>query len=248
MMQIIARPRQNTHNVELRALTGPDMPDSTDPRPDRDAGAGGARRGKKARTRQEIIDATVALIDERGYDDTTVGHIARRAGITTATFYNHFADKDAVFAQAYIDSKINWTSAIEDQLQRDVSVIDKLRSLTVQDAAWLLDNSKLARIFHRHGEYQTTYRMPAHLARTGDGKRQAADMVEHRMLALFREGQDAGELTNAHSAEMLFMVHRVSTMSIIRMWSFGQLADDAFTATRVEALEILLEGIAAPPP
>ncbi len=38
----------------------------------------------------------MALFVERGYDKTTVGDIAARAGLTERTFFNHFADKREV--------------------------------------------------------------------------------------------------------------------------------------------------------
>ncbi len=38
----------------------------------------------------------MALFAERGYDRTTVGDIAARAGLTERTFFNHFADKREV--------------------------------------------------------------------------------------------------------------------------------------------------------
>ena len=50
-----------------------------------------------ARGRLEL--AALELYGERGYDQTTVAEIARRAGLTERTFFRHFEDKrEALFS------------------------------------------------------------------------------------------------------------------------------------------------------
>jgi AcrR family transcriptional regulator len=51
-----------------------------------------ARAERQQRTRQRIVEATVALHQEVGPARTTVAEIARRAGVQRLTVYNHFAD------------------------------------------------------------------------------------------------------------------------------------------------------------
>jgi AcrR family transcriptional regulator len=46
--------------------------------------------------RGRLEQAALALYGERGFDQTTVAEIARRAGLTERTFFRHFADKREV--------------------------------------------------------------------------------------------------------------------------------------------------------
>jgi len=46
---------------------------------------------------QRLQEAALELYLERGYDKTTAGDIAARAGFTERTFFRHFADKREVF-------------------------------------------------------------------------------------------------------------------------------------------------------
>jgi AcrR family transcriptional regulator len=43
-----------------------------------------------------MISAAVELFTERGFEQTTAGDIAERAGVTERTFFRHFADKREV--------------------------------------------------------------------------------------------------------------------------------------------------------
>jgi AcrR family transcriptional regulator len=52
-------------------------------------------------SRERLQGAALDLFSEQGFEDTTVGEIAARVGVTTRTFFRHFADKrDVLFAGA----------------------------------------------------------------------------------------------------------------------------------------------------
>ena len=51
-----------------------------------------ARAESQRETRDRIARATAELHEEKGVAQTTVAEIARRAGVTRLTVYNHFAD------------------------------------------------------------------------------------------------------------------------------------------------------------
>lgn len=51
-----------------------------------------ARAERQRETRDRIAQAAAELHEERGVAQTTVAEIARRAGVTRLTVYNHFAD------------------------------------------------------------------------------------------------------------------------------------------------------------
>ncbi|MFX8075170.1 TetR family transcriptional regulator, partial [Acinetobacter baumannii] len=49
--------------------------------------------------RERLARAALDLYVERGFDETSVGDIAARAGVTERTFFRHFADKREVLFQ-----------------------------------------------------------------------------------------------------------------------------------------------------
>ncbi|HEX2087566.1 MAG TPA: helix-turn-helix domain-containing protein [Solirubrobacteraceae bacterium] len=55
------------------------------------------RARRQEETRRRIVEATVALHREVGPAKTTVADVARRAGVTRVTVYNHFPDDVSLF-------------------------------------------------------------------------------------------------------------------------------------------------------
>jgi len=54
------------------------------------------RESKKARVREDIIKAAIALFEQHGYEHTTVDMIAAAAGVSSRTFFRYFPTKDIV--------------------------------------------------------------------------------------------------------------------------------------------------------
>jgi AcrR family transcriptional regulator len=64
--------------------------------------AGGKREQTKAHNRAAIIAAARGVFAELGYDAAGVRDVIRRTDLASGTFYNYFADKEAVF-RAVVD-------------------------------------------------------------------------------------------------------------------------------------------------
>ncbi|MDA8039989.1 MAG: helix-turn-helix domain containing protein [Actinomycetota bacterium] len=76
------------------------MDEATDVRTDWRARSAATRR---ERTNRKIGEAARALFESVGYDATTVGAIAERAGVGPATIYEHYGTKAALAAAVFAD-------------------------------------------------------------------------------------------------------------------------------------------------
>ena len=54
------------------------------------------RQRRSQQTLERLLDAAEALIEEKGFEDTTLADVARRAGSSVSAFYRRFRDKDAL--------------------------------------------------------------------------------------------------------------------------------------------------------
>ncbi|MEW5774601.1 MAG: helix-turn-helix domain-containing protein [Thermodesulfobacteriota bacterium] len=60
------------------------------------------QRSIRQETRRLILDAACALFEEKGFRETTVRELAARAGVGLGTIFQHFPDKAALLAEAFL--------------------------------------------------------------------------------------------------------------------------------------------------
>jgi AcrR family transcriptional regulator len=77
------------------------------------------RRGYLVRgDRERILEALVRVGAKRGYEGITIDEVARVAGVSTATFERHFADKEVCFLAAYEAMSDVMIAAVDAAFQR----------------------------------------------------------------------------------------------------------------------------------
>ncbi len=59
-----------------------------------------ARRGRPGYDRRGLLDASVAVFNESGYDATSVAALATRLGLSKAALYHHFSSKEEILETA----------------------------------------------------------------------------------------------------------------------------------------------------
>jgi AcrR family transcriptional regulator len=57
------------------------------------------RQARAERTRGTLLRAARQVFEERGFLDAKISEICDRAGVAYGSFYTHFADKEAIFAE-----------------------------------------------------------------------------------------------------------------------------------------------------
>jgi AcrR family transcriptional regulator len=74
------------------------------------------QQARSQETLDRILDATEALVAEKGFDDTPVSEIVRRAGSSVGAFYTRFPDKDALLHGLYQRHLEQATATADDAL------------------------------------------------------------------------------------------------------------------------------------
>jgi AcrR family transcriptional regulator len=86
----------------------------------------GLRERKKQRTREQIVEAAMALFAERGYHATTIADIATAASVAPRTFFTYFPSKEAVVFHNLDRDLDSLASALRDRLPGETA-FDALR-------------------------------------------------------------------------------------------------------------------------
>ncbi|MER7184025.1 TetR/AcrR family transcriptional regulator [Streptomyces hyaluromycini] len=71
------------------------------------------KRANGVESRQRILDATVEIAGERGYDGTSIAAVSAKCGLPASSIYWHFKDKDDLIAAVIERSFETWLRAVE---------------------------------------------------------------------------------------------------------------------------------------
>jgi len=84
---------------------------------------------RRARTRQKLIDATLALMGEGGLHGVSLDAVARRVGVTKGAIYDNFESKDAMIVAALASLPEEAVTPIAWPKGRDGSLRERMRRL-----------------------------------------------------------------------------------------------------------------------
>ncbi len=74
---------------------------------------GRPRRYEAGEERQRIFDAAFDVMRRVGYENTTIGDLLTEAGMSTRSFYRHFASKDDLLAAMFRQDAEQFAAAVE---------------------------------------------------------------------------------------------------------------------------------------
>lgn len=81
---------------------------------------------KRDRTRAVIVETALRSFRERGYDATTIRHIAAEAGVSVGTTNYHFASKNELVQEFYLEVQHAHRAAAEPELARTRDLRERL--------------------------------------------------------------------------------------------------------------------------
>ncbi|MHC1558284.1 TetR/AcrR family transcriptional regulator [Actinomycetospora sp. C-140] len=114
------------------------------------------RRANGEESRRRILDATVEIAGERGYEGTSIKLVSDRARLPASSIYWHFQDKDALIAAVIERSFGTWLDAMTlpeadaQEASADAEQVElargRARALARQVATSLLDTPDFLRL------------------------------------------------------------------------------------------------------
>lgn len=201
----------------------------------------GLREEKKRQARDRILRVCERLFRSRGFDETTIDEIARRARISRQTFFNYFSGKEAVLAEI----GLTWF-----QVQAGASAAGPGRSalevirdtLAAQLRAIESDRDFMRLVFTRSGIF---FPQGAEVGTPGDKPRLDRTRLLFEMIAgAVRTAQESGEVrADADPLQVAEMVVAISFVTI-RLWltDYWQ-TDQSLEQRALRALDLLMRGL-----
>lgn len=188
-------------------------------------------QGRRER-REEILDATRALLDERGLQDAPIDEIARAAGINKALIYRYFESKDELLALTLdryldeLDELLAKHSEIEGPVERLDAQLKTLVDYTADSPAFM--DCAFALMRRPVFEFADTM-SDASLFRLG---RSMGRCVDH-LVKVLEDGSKSGEfvVTDAATTANLICAQALGMLQMARLGAGVRMTDGGFPET-----------------
>jgi AcrR family transcriptional regulator len=160
-------------------------------------------RGKGRRTRERIVESAATVFAARGYLDTRIADIAKKAGIAHGTFYTYFDSKDDVFREV--------AGVVVDEIYAALETNGEGSTLDRIHAA----NRRYMDLYERHAEILALIEQVAtfddhFLAMRLDIRRRFIARIERALRRLHAEGDETSLDARAAANALGGMVDNVS--------------------------------------
>jgi AcrR family transcriptional regulator len=99
-----------------------------------------AMRTKDDEKKEALFEATVKLVNEIGFASSSVSKIAREAGVSPATIYVYYKNKEDLLVSTYIEIKLNLSKAILHNFNDTLPIRDILRNVWFNTFEYISNN------------------------------------------------------------------------------------------------------------
>lgn len=182
-------------------------------------------------TRDRMLDTALELFSEHGYLGVRVEDIAKRSGVSRATFYKHFSEREQILAELF--ERLLGTAS---EQEPGAGPVEQQVVAAIEGAvARMLEQEQLARF---------VYSLPVHhsaLLRPGV---RATPYVFEQVTRLLEQGAGTGEIRTDVPAPLLARHVLAALETAMRDWAEGEV-DKPLGRVRL-LLALSLDGIVAP--
>ena len=199
------------------------------------AGLGPARRpaARRIASRAIVVDTALRLFTEKGYLAVRVEDIATSSGISRATFYKYFAEREEILAELFERLLGPETEPATSKTAAGKTIEDQVTSAIEDAARQMLQQDGLARF---------VYSLPVrHSSLLRPGARTTPHVMV-RVGALLEQGQVHGEISPDVPLDLLTRHVHAALEAAMRDWAEGR-ADEPIAHLRV-LLRLAFRGMA----
>lgn len=176
--------------------------------------------------RRALLDASLALITEEGFGALSLREVARRAGVTHAAPYRHFADKEALLVAVAEEGFRVMTARMKERMARETTPDGRLRACGVAYVLFAMENPSHFRVM-----FGPHFTQPPQLGPPGgdtDAFGLLVDSItEGQRTGVFREGEPRVLALTCWS-----LVHGLGSLLVDRKLEFAGVT----SVSRAEAL------------
>jgi AcrR family transcriptional regulator len=185
----------------------------------------------KSQTRGRIVESARRLFNRHGFEQVSIDQIMEQAELTRGGFYNHFASKDALYAEAMASfATCNpFRAAVE---KADPPIIDPKKLARMLVNLYLSDE-----VFADIDKHCPLYALPSDVARAGLKPQKAYTDLIRGMTNVFSSALNGARDAEQRAQTIVSLC--VGGMVLARTTNDAELRTSLREAARRQALELL---------
>jgi AcrR family transcriptional regulator len=172
---------------------------------------------RRQQTRDLVLDTALRLFNEHGYLGVRVEDIAQQAGVSRATFYKHFAEREQVLAELFqrlLGAEATTTASLDPP---DSATVEQQVVTAVEDAVRrMLAQEDLARF---------VYSLPVRHSALLRPEVRTTPPVFTQVTDLLEQGVHRGEIRDDIAIDLLARHVLAALETAMRDWAEGRIDD-----------------------
>jgi TetR/AcrR family transcriptional regulator, cholesterol catabolism regulator len=145
------------------------------------AGQGKAarRNGSERRNRDaEVVEAAVAVFNEKGYDGAAIQDVADRVGVLKGSLYHYINSKEDLLARIFEESDEMSFALMEESRNLDVPAVERLRRFARSWSLWYLENIERTAIYVNEWKHLTGRRLKKAVQRRHEYEKRVTEIID----------------------------------------------------------------------
>ena len=169
---------------------------------------------------QQIIEAAIELISEKGIQQLTIKNLAKKIGLAEGALYRHFESKVDILLGILTMFKANKSMALKQmQSSSEIDALAKLQSLFQERFAQFNANPAIAAVIFSEEIFQNDKQLSEEVFQI----MQESQEVIRRVI---ENGQQAGQMRTDISAKQLSLLITGALRLIVTQWRLSGFAFD----------------------
>jgi len=123
-------------------------------------GKSGRRNGSERRNRDaEVVEAAVAVFNEKGYSGAAIQDVADRVGVLKGSLYHYIDSKEDLLARIFEESDAISFALMEESRKLEAPAVERLRQFARNWSLWYLENIERTAIYVNEWKHLTGRRL-----------------------------------------------------------------------------------------
>ena len=187
---------------------------------------------KTASRKEQIVGIATRLFHQKGYNATSMRHLAEQLGMEAASLYNHIAGKDEILQQICFGMATHYNAHMEKVESEDIRPVERVEKLVRFHIGMMLTHFEDVYVTNRDWKHLKEPLLGNFL--------QQRKAYEKRFAQLVQQSIDAGEIKPLHPHAAVLTI-----LSAVRGIEFWQRNPRNISAAQLEEdmVRILLDGL-----